>query len=333
VLDSLSNIYIAGLTYGSLDGNTLTGNTDLFVTQFNSSGVKQWTKQLGVTGVNTGALGITADSSNNIYMTGYTSGGLDGNSLSGTRDLFVIKYNSSGTKQWTKQLGVSGQATIAYGISIDSSNNLFVAGYTNGGLDGNSLTGVYDLFVTKYNSSGTKQWTKQLGVAGASTFAFGIAIDSTNNFYLTGYTTGGLDGNTLSGNEDLFVIKYNSSGTKQWTKLLGVGVTTSYAEGHSIATDSASNVYITGYTNGGLDGNTLTGVQDSFVTKYNSSGIKQWSKQFGVSSKYTIGTGLLTDSTSNIYISGYTSGGLDGNTLTGAKDLFIAKYNSNGERQ
>ena len=49
--------------------------------------------------------GVNIDSSGNIYMTGYTLGDLDGNTSSGLDDIFLVKYNSSGTKQWTKQLG------------------------------------------------------------------------------------------------------------------------------------------------------------------------------------------------------------------------------------
>ena len=53
------------------------------------------------------ANGVVTDSSGNIYVTGDTYGGLDGNSITGVCDLLVVKYNSSGTKQWTKQLGSS----------------------------------------------------------------------------------------------------------------------------------------------------------------------------------------------------------------------------------
>ena len=74
----------------------------------------------------------------------------------------MVKYNSSGTKQWTKQLGTSSTDT-ANGVATDSSGNVYVAGGTYGGLDGNTGSGVNDLFVVKYNSSGTKQWTNQLG--------------------------------------------------------------------------------------------------------------------------------------------------------------------------
>ena len=65
-------------------------------------------QQLGTTASDNGS-GITSDSSGNIYVTGSTSGGLDGNTSAGNTDLFVVKYNSSGVKQWTQQLGTSTQ--------------------------------------------------------------------------------------------------------------------------------------------------------------------------------------------------------------------------------
>ena len=152
--DSSGNVYVTGGTKGGLDGNTSAGNTDLFVVKYNSSGTKQWTKQLGSSGLDS-ANGITIDSSGNVYVTGVTFGGLDWNTSAGANDLFVVKYNSSGTKEWTEQLG-SASSDFANGVATDSSGNVYVAGVTYGGLDGNSKGNV-DLFVVKYNSSGTKQ--------------------------------------------------------------------------------------------------------------------------------------------------------------------------------
>ena len=89
---------------------------------------------------------------------------------------------------------------------------------------------------------------------------------------MTGTTYGGLDGNTSSGDYDVFLVKYNSSGTKQWTKQLG---TSSSELGTGVTTDSSGNIYVTGSTEGGLDGNTNSGETDIFLVKYNSSGIIQ----------------------------------------------------------
>ena len=153
------------------------------------------------------------DSSDNIYVTGSTSGGLDGNTNSGIHDIFLVKYNSSGVKQWTKQLGTSS-TDVGNGVTVDSSDNIYVTGLTSGGLDGNTNSGGYDLFLVKYNSSGTKQWTKQLGST-SSDVGFRVSVDSSDNIYVTGYTEGGLDGNTNAGGMDIFLVKYNSDGVLQ----------------------------------------------------------------------------------------------------------------------
>ena len=152
-------------------------------------------------------------------MTGETGEGLDGNTHSGKSDIFLIKYNASGTKQWTKQLGTSS-IDLGIGVTTDSSGNIYLTGFTKGGLDGNTNSGESDIFLIKYNSSGTKQWTKQLGTT-SDDWGNSVTTDSSGNIYLTGFTKGGLDGNNSSGESDIFLIKYNSSGTKQWTKQLG----------------------------------------------------------------------------------------------------------------
>ena len=132
-------------------GNPLGMNSNRNFTTEGWSG----TKQLGTTSMDLGQ-DITSDSSGNIYVTGGTEGGLDGNTSAGSRDIFLIKYNNSGTKQWTKQLGTSG-SDEAQGITSDSSGNVYLTGYTSGALDGNTSAGSIDLFIVKYNSSGVKQ--------------------------------------------------------------------------------------------------------------------------------------------------------------------------------
>ncbi|WP_000304246.1 SBBP repeat-containing protein, partial [Leptospira interrogans] len=96
--------------------------------------------------------------------------------------------------QWTRLLGVAGQITQGNGVAFDSSGNIYLTGRTSGNLDGQALSGIQDLFVTKYDTGGNKQWTRLLGVAGQITQGNGVAFDSSGNIYLTGRTSGNLDG-------------------------------------------------------------------------------------------------------------------------------------------
>ena len=214
---------------------------------------------------------MTVDSSDNIYVTGYTKEGYDGNSNSENYDIFLVKYNSSGTKQWTKKLGIFDNES-GVSMTVDSSDNIYVTGYTKEGYDGNSNSENYDIFLMKYNSSGTKQWTKQLGNSAAD-IGMGVTVDSSDNIYVTGIASGGLDRNTGSVGEDIVLMKYNSSGTKQWTKQLG---SSSSDFAWDVTVDSSDNIYVTGFTNGSLEENFNQGsYYDIFLVKYNSDGVKQ----------------------------------------------------------
>ena len=155
-MDSSNNIFVTGRTAGGLDGNTSSGGTDLFLVKYNSSGTKQWTKQLGNSTADIG-MGVTVDSSDNIYVTGIASGGLDRNTGSVGEDIILVKYKSSGTKQWTKQLG-SSSSNFAWDVTVDSSDNIYVTGFTNGSFEENfNQESYYDIFLAKYNSDGVKQ--------------------------------------------------------------------------------------------------------------------------------------------------------------------------------
>ena len=203
-------------------------------------------------------------------FTGFTSGGLDGNNNAGGRDFFLVKYNSDGVKQWTRQMGTVVDEE-AFGVSADSEGNAYVTGFTRGNLDGNTSAGGRDLFLVKYNNDGLKQWTQQLGTT-IDDWAFDVSVDDDGNTYVTGFSWGNLDGNTNAGGYDIFLVKYDSSGVKQWTRLVG---TAAYDEGRGVSVDSNGNAYVTGFTWGHLDGNTNAGGCDVFLVKYNSGGVLQ----------------------------------------------------------
>ena len=275
-------------------------------------------------------------------MTGYTSGGLDGNTSAGNFDLFVVKYDSGGNKQWNQQLG-SASDDVAKDIHITFDDSIYITGYTEGGLDGNTNLGGKDIFVVRYDSDGNKQWTQQFGTS-SDDEADGITSPQGYWIYVTGSTNGSLDGSNAGG-RDIFVAKLDNrlagGSSLQWTKQIG---TATDDIAYAITSDSSGSsdgdsidIYVTGYTSGGLDGNTSAGSGDIFVVKYDSAGVKQWTQQLGTSSGDSA-QGIATDSSGNVYVTGFTSGALDGNPFMGGygmypSDIFVAKYDTHGNKQ
>ena len=74
--------------------------------------------------------------------------------------------------------------------------------------------GSHDLVVIKYNASGTRQWTSMLGTT-AGDYGRSVAVDTSGTTYMTGHTSGDLDGATNSGGNDGFIVKYDTGGTLQ----------------------------------------------------------------------------------------------------------------------
>ena len=325
-LDLSGNVYVSGRTEGNLGGETLTGTGDAFIIKYDADGTRLWVKLLGVAGVKTSATGIKTDPDGNVYISGNTLGNLAGETLTGTQDAILAKYAPDGTRLWVKLLGVATKVTGGVGITLDGSGNIYQAGQTSGNLGGQTVLGTNDSFVAKYDADGVNQWVKLSGAVGSATLAKAIVLDATGNIYVTGQTTGNLNGETLTGTYDAYVIKYDPDGIKLWTKLSGVaGVPTI---GNGLALDSSSgSVYSSGSTDGNLNGETVTGTQDGFVIKYDLDGNKVWTKLFGVAGAdsnlpgHTYGVTL--DQFNNIYVVGGTKGNLDGQVLTGTQDAFI----------
>lgn len=269
------------------------------------------------------ALGVAADPSRNVYVVGKTTGAIDGQAKHGNQDLFIAKYNTSGTRQWTIEDGVSSKSAVAYAVATDSGGNVYATGCATGAIDGQTLSGTADLIITKYSPSGVHQWTVQDGVSGSQVCGSGIATDASGNVYVTGSTNAAFDSQAQHGANDFFITKYNSSGIRQWTIQDGAtGAASVFVYG--IAVDSGGNAFLTG-SGAAFDGQS----GDFFITKYSSSGLRQWTIQDGNAT----GQGIAVDSTGNVIVAGITSVSFDGQTLHGAQDFFITKYNTSGTRQ
>lgn len=313
----VSAVYIAGATGGNIAA-TNAGGTDVFLAKYNPAGTLQWSAQLGSPGYDD-THAITADALGNVFVGGWTQGAIGGPNA-GSTDSFVSRYDVNGNLQWSRQVGTSTDDR-AYGLAADGLGNVYMTGWTFGALAG-PLVGSQNTFLYKYDAAGNQLWGRQLGVS-PTIVGQAVTADSAGSVYITGLTWGNLAA-PPAGFGDVFLTKYNTAGTLQWSAQLGSAV---HEVGRAVATDSLGNVYVTGYTRGNLAG-ASAGDSDIFLLKYNAAGTLQWSKQLGTSGA-DYGDGIGTDTAGNVYLSGTTYGSLFGPNV-GNGDLVVAMFDSAG---
>jgi len=197
--DGLS-VYVAGLTWGALAGQTSSGGTDAFLRKYDVSGAEVWTVQFGTAGMDK-VLAVAVDSVA-VYAAGETTGTMPGQANSGGTDAFLRAYDHAGGELWAAQFGSSG-ADSATAVASDGFA-VYVAGSTTGALAGATSAGRTDAFVRKYGPGGTEAWTLQFGsseIDDASGLVVGYGA-----VFVAGGTTGSLQGGTTPG-QDSFLAR------------------------------------------------------------------------------------------------------------------------------
>ena len=348
-VDAAGNSYIVGTFSGQttlvLGGVTLTrlGTQDGWLAKLDASRTVVWAKNIGGSGASVNGRGIAVDSAGNVYVSGsFRNADLSTPALTkiGTQDGFAIKYNSSGTITWTQSFGGLGSTTLARGIAVDGTRNVYLSGDITGAnltTPAVSLLGTMDALAMKLNSSGTITWTKNFGGVGVSANTQGVAVDSSGNVYLSGdFMTASLTTPALTkiGSQDGLVLKLDSSGTTTWAKSFGGSGASITARG--LALDSSGNSYFSGYfESGALTTPALAqiGTKDALAIKLDSSGTTTWAKSFGGAGAATTGRGIAVDSSGNVYLGGFfqtASMTTPALALTGPQDAFALKLNSSG---
>ena len=306
----------------------------------------KWAKQGSSEGFEYGNA-IVADDSGNVYVTGQLefSANFDGVILNsnGKHDIMIAKYATDGTMKWVHHAGGLG-GDVGWGIGLDRQRNIYYTGefeLTAGFEAGDSLTssGSNDIYLSKYTNDGQFIWAKNFGGSGDDK-GKAIAVDENGNSYITGYfsSTGQFGSvNLVSSNSsnDIFIVKVNSAGTVVWAKKAGG---TKEDRGRGIVLDGTGNLFITGTITQSATFNTtnvsVAGNNSLFVAKYDTNGVFQWVRASGGCCDTTRGNAISVDNSGNVYIAGYFMANttIGGNSLTslGAADIFVTKYDSNG---
>lgn len=340
--DSNGNIYVATYAGGSIDGQSHTGSTGVYniaLLKYSSAGSLEWTRVSASKNGGDAAFAVTYDSlSDEIVVTGYTAGNLDGQIAVGPVDIFVMKYLPNGDKVWTTLLGQADKLTanpsaVGYAIALDSDQNIVMTGAVMGKFTGQTNYGYQDIVTAKFSKDGSFIWVAQTG-SYSQDCGRGISTDSVGNVYMVGYASGTINGQSLSPSaySEILLQKFSPLGKVLWTRLSGPASTSIYQTnwGYAIAMDATTNApIITGMVTTSITGS-LT--NELVLRKYDTDGTSLWAVQTESYDKCDlVPLGMTSDKEGNLYITGSANGGFNGQASLGGLDYFVAKYSSTGE--
>ncbi len=370
--DNLNNVYVAGYclstsnmaTSGAFQF-TLTGSFDAYLEKFNAAGQRVWGTYFGGTGVDVfyaiktapnGIIYLSGDSfsTSNIATPGahqtVYGGGID--------DAILVKFNSAGQRLWATYMGGT-QHDIAQALCLDKIGNKFITGHTE---SPNAIATVgayrtayvlnYDVFITKFDSTGVRLWGTYYGDSGVDE-AYGIGCDTTGAVYVTGGTQSTAGISTIfaqqlncGGAEDAFVAKFNASGTALlWGTYYGGG---GNDFGTALEVSRTGTLFMCGTTtssnniaSAGAYHNGLASADDAFIMSMNDNGQRLWATYFGGNDVDYIHA-LTLDPNNNLVFCGATES-TDSIATTGAfqttinglnnYDAYFAKFTSDGKRK
>jgi hypothetical protein len=248
-------VYVAGTTDGRL-GDTRRGGVDGFVRKYSRTGTELWTKQVGTT--LTDDVRAVAVDFLGVYVAGSTDGAFEHASAGGL-DAFVTAYRPNGAKWWVSEFGTTGTDGIRGVVAGPSA--IYVSGSTDGTFPEQVAQGGIDGFVRRLDHRGNEVWTRQFGSLGTDD-VHGVDVTA-DGIFVAGSTDGAIPDQTLLGETDAFLAKYNARGVQLWTTQFGTG---DFDTGSALAA-SAEAAYLAGETHGAFEGEVNKGDRDAFVTK------------------------------------------------------------------
>ncbi len=359
--DSLCNVYVGGQFQDLVDFDPGTGvhnlicegEWDAFILKLDSAGSFGWARRFGGAGTWNGSgntvRGISIDPAGNVYATGNMNGLVDfdpdgsGYLLQGTgeTDIFVSKLSGAGNLIWAKRIG---GFDYAYGnaIAADAVGNIFVTGIFADEVDFDPANtpsfrfmanGGYDVFVSRFDTSGRHIWTKAVG-GSSSDAGTSIAADDAGGVYISGHFRNAVNFNpggstpatlTSAGMQDVFVYKLDTAGNYTWARHMG-GKGNDFS--HAISLDRAGNVITGGRFadtadfDPGADTVRLisAGGTDAFISKLDAAGHYLWAGKMGGTSGENV-YALDIDRAGNVYTGGYFGGTADMDPGAGTVNL------------
>ena len=240
---------------------------------------------------------------------------------------------ANATLSWHTFVGGFSIFETASALAADKSGNVYVTGSSNftWGTPVRAFTNDDDAFIAKLDPNGNLVWNTFLG-GSTSDLATGVAVDSSGNVYVVGWSTAtwGSPVRSFSGGYDAWAAKVDSTGHLIWhTFLGGPGVNTDLDYGLAIAVDAAGSIYVGGMSPATWGTPVTVAGFGSFIAKLDAEGNLTWNAFLGSSGVRA----LALDGIGNVYVTG--GGGCGWGTpingCSGDSEAYAAKLDTNGK--
>ncbi len=364
----LGALYAAGITKGSLDAPNR-GGFDIYLRRYNRNKTVAWTRQIA-SAADDIVKDIAADAKGQLYVAG-RQGDLCFHSKYRADGLLLWKHtynfcsdmamavDTGGNIYLTEDRSNNGNAyyelrkyassgTQVYSATITSNNGLAPGGVEDIAIDKSGNAYVYAVdcddycwdYIQKVSPTGNVSYYSMFAMPLSARNEFGVPVTDThyldlevvgNALYAVGDKTyyAPPESNNPFENpfeSDILVVKYTLSGAISWQRTFG---TKTRDVGTTITADSAGNVYAVGVTRGSLAARNA-GADDILMRKLSASGTAQWTKQFG-NANYDQADDVIAYS-KELYLTGTTSGALEGGSYHGGRDAFLLRRNGSGNK-
>jgi hypothetical protein len=224
----------------------------------------------------------------------------------GYEDFYLVKTDSSGDTLWTRTYGGSSEDRCN-SVHQTADGGFITVGYTH-----SFGAGGKDVYLVKTDSSGDTLWTRTYG-GGRYDEGYSVLQTSDSGYIIAGYTD-----SFGPGNDNVWLLKTDSSGDTLWTRTYGLG---NYAQGRSVQLTSDGGYVIAGHIF-----SYSTHSHDVYLLKTDSSGDTLWTRTYGASD-HDYGYSVQQTADGGYVIAGYTYY----HPFYVFSDVYLVKTDSSGE--
>ncbi|MBU1238129.1 SBBP repeat-containing protein [Myxococcota bacterium] len=308
-------IYITGTTLGALADNDSLGGSDGFLIAFSDDGILRWQRQFGTPGEEE-SNGVALLGDGSVVVAGSTTGVISGANEGGV-DIFLVGYSENGTPVWSQQMGSPGD-DAALSVAVTGEDSIVIAGYAGGSLGGEPYMDGADMFLGCFGAWGDVRWVRMWGNY-SQDVANAVRVRG-EQIFVAGTSDRGIDNNPSEKEWDAVLSTFSLQGEKLWTAQWG---SKQSDIAFDVGFDDAGGIYVVGSTDGPIEGASVYGLDDIFLSKLDGEGKVLWNRQWGTNNVDRPWGVAIVDQVA--YIAGFTYFMIDGVTHFGYKDAFMLR--------